>query len=412
MLSFAEPLDRSAAALFYRPIFEVYGLQPLPFFVVHDVLLVASNCIFFLVIAKLARSDSESDSKSDSEALLALSFFLSVPMLMDIYLPCHTIYDVLAALFGWCSAYLLISSFTSNGFSKAILVLGSIVTLQIALAAKEVAVLPALFVALMGWIKWRRQNVLSVGVAMIPMVWYLLRKLNASAGMQNNRGYALTLDPANLGANLVWYARWATDFFWNDPRPYEVLIAIAILVFLLTLPQKLASIVALCFLLGSLAFYLTIFRRNAYIFYIDIPFAAIVLLGVLQRLSMRLRTCYILTACVATVSLYWICVRGQKYALPIQVASGQVRYSREALKDIPRAAPKNTVYLVEDDPFPLDDFSVQMLMSLHHQDISISAVRLKFDKQRELAARRTEKPIVKLTLPSAALVEAKTSQKQ
>jgi hypothetical protein len=42
----AEPLDRSAAVLFYRPIFEAFGLRAEPYLLVHDVLVVLANGFF------------------------------------------------------------------------------------------------------------------------------------------------------------------------------------------------------------------------------------------------------------------------------------------------------------------------------------------------------------------------------
>lgn len=309
---------------------------------------------------------------------------------------------MLSSLFGWLGAIVFHKYLTAGKGARVGLLVGLFLSLQIALSAKEVGVVPCLFVMATSAMRREKAAIVPALAVLAQLGWYLGQKLNAASGVQANAGYAVSLSLATIQENLIWYTRWGTDFFWNEPSPTAAALAIVAMAVVLMTPRTVNSVVAVGLLLASLAFYLTIFRRNGYVFYVVVPLVGIALAELMKK-RITGRVAAWLAGPIFLAGVGWVYARGDKYANPLQVVSAPMRQAREALAGIPANAPKGTVYVVEDDPFPLNDYTVQMLMALHNRDVTIAAVRVKFEPEKAAGLKAEElkgKSVIWVRLPS------------
>lgn len=364
-LTFNEPLDRSAAAIYYRPIYNTFHLNFLPYLLVHDGLVIATKAVIYCLLALLF---------PPRLALLGIAPILSIPMFMDIYLATNTIYDVLATLASWAACALLLQS---ESKSNRFLWLPAILCYQFALASKEIAILPPCFLLLTALFT-RRHQLLGITSLLIPQtLWCLFRKLGPVSGMQSNPGYALSTEASRIASNAIWYVRWATDFQWNEPTPMAIAIVGLLLTLTLGFMVKAEGRAALIILILGFGFYLLLYPRNLFVVFCMSPCVAILIAALADRLPIK-RLCLPIALSIATLGVIWTLTRSTRYASPIVTASQPARRSIAALNQMHLTVPTGAAFLVEQDPFPLDDFAVQILLALQYRDPTISAVRLKF----------------------------------
>lgn len=383
-LTFAEPLDRSGAVFFYRPLFETFHMNFLPFAIGHAFLLGLNSIIVFEFLRFFS---------SGKPALLLTIVFSGLPMFLDIYYSTGTVYDLVSSLSVWTAVLIWLHCLKRVEVSKSMPwvklifpVLTAALLYQVSLAAKELAIFPFLFASCLGLL-WLRARALPIFLLpCIQSAWYVLRKLDSSIGMIQNPGYRWSSDSTLLWENTVWYFRWATDFMINEPTPIIVALA-AVLIFVVVVHQRsIPSVLSLCLLLVAFTFVLGLFRRNLYVFFVLIPLVPLLFLRSLRFLErLNWPTVFISIATVALAQMLWCEYRWERYGTAIANLMTPASIALQALRERPVAVKRGGVVLVRQDPFPAQDYSVQILLSLYRSDVNLTALRVKFGENKDPA---------------------------
>lgn len=370
--TFAEPLDRSGGALFYRTLYSFFGLKFLPFQWAHDALVVLHNVLLAVFVRRVVAAGSPAGPHG-----LAIIALLQIPMFADLYLGLNMIYDLLVSIL---NLIVLLAVVTAGHSARPWRwLLAGLLAYQAALSTKEVALVVPLFLSLaamckLPWARW------TWVFALLPQTaWYVYRKFASGNAMQTNAGYQVCWDWASVADNLVWYVRWLTDFFLNEPSPIGaafLLLALAIAAFWFNAPWGRVAVLTMALCFGA---FLLVYHRDLYAFYFLLPFAALALAGLLGRLRLGSSAWAGLAVLAAALGFFWTAARGEKYMVPLRVGMAPAKIALAALEANPPPATAKQFYVLR-DPFPFDDYAVQMLLSLWQRDPGVTAPRKKFGK--------------------------------
>jgi hypothetical protein len=370
IVTFSIPLDRSTATLFYRPIYEAVGLDPVYYRAAVTVLLVISALVTFAVFRSHAANGS---------ALLCTVVLAYLPQFQDIYLWSSAIYDLLASIFLW-TAYAAIKGIASFSGRGLLLLAAAVVSYQLALGAKEVALcLPVLLIVESLLTRSR-----TLAVALLPILlqsaWYVFRKFFAgAAAMTANSGYALEVTAQRAMENLVWYTSYATDFLLREPALWQIALLAAAPLLIAAIARDARPLLGAAFLYTLMGLFLFPFRRSIYVFYAGLPALGLCLLPVTGRVA-RLPARMLAGLGVAFIAalILWERSSGDKYRVPTRALTAPPAQVLASPDFQNLRAPKGGLVVVKEDPFPLDDYNLHMLLSLRLRDETLRVHRLKF----------------------------------
>jgi hypothetical protein len=361
---------RPAGAFFYRPLFDTFGFNPLPYRAVCFVLLSAN----LLLVFQLARRLSGSLLAASLTALLfSFNAFLS-----DLYYSSGTIYDLLC--FTLCASVLLLYSAWRAAGKLTPLQLTAIAILQIlALNSKEIAVaLPVALAAFEFLFHPRQQRDFRTPLLTLllaaAMTW---ARLSGADSMLVNAAYRPSL--AEAGHALSVYTG---QLLYRIPAatPGVVSAFILFIVCALFVPRPHIRFAALFSLLAPIPV-LLISQRSLYVMYLPMLGFTLVAGGLLallipdrfHNLWRALPALFILAAVLIPLHLQY-----KKVATTwIATENAKVRSIGAALSRQLPSLPKGSRVFFETDPFPEDDWILTMLFRLYYRDDSIQVSRRK-----------------------------------
>ena len=370
------PLQRPAGALFYVPLYSAFGFNARPFHGALLLLLATNAAVSYFVIRRVAGRKA---------ALPGMALIVFLPMFADIYYGLHTVYDTLCSLFTW-SAFLVHISVRCPGVPSKLLRLGGTTLLfGLALASKEMALALPLFLFLHELLIAKPTNRrFDWMIPIIPLaaasVWF--RVLSAPA-QREAAGYGLDISWNSFISHWGHYLRWLTEFHYREVTP---VLTASILLLPLTCAIALRSRAAvfgwLVFITGALP---VIFAatRNVYVLFVPLLGLGMVAGAFASELGRRWHVPAALFAIpFGCWAAYATMTTGDRYVGWIERDSAPLRQTFQYLDKQKLQLPRGARVLSERDPFPFDDYALQMTLGLYYRDPALKVDRLKFGKLR------------------------------
>lgn len=370
-LLFHEGGYRPAGAFFYRPLFDAFGFNPLPYRAVCFGLLLANLSLVYLLVRRL--------SASPVAASLAALLFSYNAYCSDLYYSSGTIFDLLCFI-SYAGALMLYSVWREGG-PLSIPRLAALGALQVfALNAKEMAAtLPAALVLMEllfrpGGKRDYRPALLTMAICGISM-W---GRLAGSGSMAGNPAYRPSLSQAK-----EVLAAYTGQLLYQLPMagPYVVAGLIATLILCALFVRAPHIRYAAIFSLVTPLPVLLISQRSLYVMYIPMLGLAMLAGSLLAKLiPARFQDRW--PAVAATVGLAALLLPLHLKYKPDATSwmandEPKVRSITAALSaQLPTVGRGARVYF-EEDPFPEDDWILTMLFRLYYRDDTIDVGRRK-----------------------------------
>lgn len=361
---------RPAGAFFYRPLFDIFGFNPLPYRAICFVLLSANLGLVFLLARRLSGGLLTAALTS---VLFAYNAFFS-----DLYYSSGTIYDLLC--FAACAgALLLYVRWRTSGRLSLLQILAIAALYVLALNTKEIAVsLPLALFAIEILFHARGARDFRSPVAMLLLTAVALSgRLLGADSMLTNPAYRPSA--AEAGHALSVYTG---QLLYQLPAasPPVVLAFILFIAAALAVPRPHIRFAALFSLVTPIPV-LLISQRSLYVMYLPMLGFSLLAGGLLALLipsrlhdSWRALPAVVLLA-AALVPLH---LEYKKVATTwVATEIDKVRSIHTALSRQLPALPKASRIYFENDPFPADDWILTMLLRLHYRDDSIQISRRK-----------------------------------
>jgi hypothetical protein len=372
--------DRPVGTLFYRAIFAVFGLNPLPYRIACFAILAGNLALLYFLCLKL----------SCSREVAALACLLGAyhAHLADLYYSTGTVYDLLCFLF-YFSALLLYIRVRERAWPWLIPVFALYLA---ALGAKEMAVTLPLFLGLYELIyhppgkgsaavrAWSARELRRLGPFALAAAAFILRKTLGPARMTANPDY---LPHFTWKAMIAGWKHYGYDLFygvvpftgWRVVLLWMVMLAIAF-----TLRRRSLWFAVGLIWLGLLPVIL-ITPRGFFTVYLTLPgwylFGAQTLAAVRDRLvatGVAAHPAVLFLAVAALLApLHW----RQKPRGNAWVAGAHASV-RTVLAPLHRySLPRAARVLVLDDPFPADDWILTFIFRLAFRDDEVQVHRAK-----------------------------------
>jgi hypothetical protein len=367
---------RPVGDLFYRVLFAVAGLNPLPYRVACYLLLSANLGLLYILCRKL--------SASREVAALACLLGAYHAHLADLYYSTDTVYDLLCFLF-YFSALILWADVRSRGWAWRTLILAMYL---VALAAKEMAVTLPVFLALYDLIydpparkfaaarSWAGSELRRLWPFATATVAFILYK---------TVGWGRVTGNSDFLPNFTWqtlmggWKHYAFDLFYGA-IPFTALRVVllwAILLAVVLALRKRDLLFAACVILIGILPVALIPERGFYAIYLTLPgwylFAAQALASTRERLVPAARPAVLfllVAACI--VPLHWRQKsRGMAW---VAEAHQSVRSVLEPLREY--SVPRGGKVLILDDPFPKEDYILTFMFRLAFRDEEIQVRRV------------------------------------
>ncbi len=258
-----------------------------------------------------------------------------------------------------------------------------------ALSAKEMAICLPVFILcfellLMQKRDWRWVIALAPGTGLS-----LYGKVIASGAMRDHPGYRLDFSIGNFLAHWGHYFRWLSDFTVPEDNAWWIIgLLLGPFALALLLRDRLALLGWSIFVLGALPVSFTAMVRDGYVLFAPL-FGVTLFIGSLgSRLVLRGRIPLVAVLLAILVLLYrWDEASRARFTTWVQPDSLPVRTTVAYLDQKQLRLPKSAWVLADNDPFPFDDYALQITMSLYFRDPTLGVDRLKFG-----AKRRNPKP--------------------
>lgn len=374
------PAYRPAGALFYRPIFDKFGLFSPPYRIVCFALLVANLWLACLAIRAFTGS-----LEVAAIATLIAAFH---PRFRDLYTSSGTIYDILCFTF-YFGGWLYYLRARREGPVRRVHQFAIVLILYIcALNSKEMAVtFPVLLVLTesekSGALLSRCRVAIVAACATIPYIW---GKLDPASPLRNSPGYRpeigvhsfLTHYGSYLDALL--YRDGIARSHWFGSSQVAILFAGMLAIALLLRSRHLLfawSMTIVSFL--PIAF---IAPRAAYVFYIPFVFwalyAALFLVWLRDRIVARPMMLasidgrrLILAAIVFLLLIRAHRVERTRMGGATELGQPLIASILDALHRNHPDAPRGSTVLAVNDPYPRDQFGLVLLLRLYFRDINL-----------------------------------------
>src|ERR1035437_6379801 len=403
--------DRPVGALFYRALFDAFGLNPLPYRPARFALLSPHPALpyllspplfaafglnplpyrlacFAILSANLALLYVLCRKLSSSREVAALACLLGAyhAHLADLYYSTDTVYDLLCFLF-YFLALICYAEVCSRAWPWRTLVLTMYL---VALAAKEMAVMLPVFLALYDLIydppapnlaatrAWTGRELRRLSPFAVVTVGYILLKTVGPGRVTANSDF---LPRVSWQVLIDGWKHYAFDLFYGAiafTGPRVVLLWAVLLAIVLAL-RKRDLLFALCVILIGILPVVLIPERGFYAVYLTLPgwylFAAQTLTSTRDRLlpagtAARPAILFLLVA-ACLVPLHWRQKpRGKAW---VAEAHQSVRGVLEPLRQF--TVPRGAKVLVLDDPFPKEDFILTFMFRLTFRDDEIQVRR-------------------------------------
>lgn len=356
---------RPAGALFYLPLFEIFGLNPLPGRLVCFALLLGNGALLY----RLTRAWTG----SSPAAVYAVVLGGYHAYFTDLYHSSATIYDLLAYAFCF-GALLYYASRELMGPRQwgvwFLLWVG-------ALGSKELAVvLPGVtLVYELTRRRDRRRMLVLLGAGLLAALVYLYPKLQGGQGMLGNRAYAV--DFGVVMERLAMYAGYLT--YQGQPLSHRMLATGAVALgaaLLFTRSRAMAAALALAALFAAPL--LVIDPRSYYAMYLAHSGLAMAAGIAIHHLSKGLRPD--LAVPLISAALLLVLVPHHLRLRPhadvwMQGSAGLVATTVSQFQKQLPALPKGAKVLFLDDPLPADDHFLTFTLRLLYRDKDLQVDR-------------------------------------
>jgi hypothetical protein len=391
-LRFWSTAYRPLAALFYIPLYQIFGLDPLPYRIVCFTILGLNLVLLFRLCARLTNS---------REIAFLATFIASYhAWFVDLYYSAGTIFDLLCYAL-YLSAFLAYIGIRARGGTPGTRELTGIVCLYVlALDAKEMAVTLPLFLLLYEVIfhtsglrsprRWVTRDCRAIWITGVLTVIYIAGKLTGHDRLIDNPEYALSISPGrfldtfHLYLNPLLYQ----EHRFRDPNTVQLLIAMLVIaalcrsrVLLFAWFWLLLSVLPVAFIAHYSAFF-------EYLPAVGWALYAATLLVLIRRILMGFlsralpsgpkpaRVSQAVLFLGIAVFLAPLHARETRKTLPRFLAFQPP--SRELTEDLARlrpVLPRGARILFVDDPFPKDSFFLLFTTQLFYRDLTISLER-------------------------------------
>jgi hypothetical protein len=369
-LFFFEASYRPAGALFYRPLFDLFGFNPLPYRIVCFALLTANLILVYLLSRRL--------SSSAVTASLAAVLFSYNAYCSDLYYSSATIFDLLC--FACYAGALLLYAHRREQGRLGPAALAALALLQIfALNAKEMAVTLPLMLAAYEFLFHRRSGLDLRG----PLLTLLLAALAASGRLVGEGSMAANpaYRPSLHGVAHV-LSVYTGQLLYRIPAAGAVIVSafVGCAALALFIPKPHVRFAALFGLITPLPV-LLISQRSLYVMYVPmLGFALLAASLIVSAIPDRLRDrlpAIALPILLAAILLpphlqykplgtYWVASEAPK-----------VRFIVSELDRRLPALPKGARLFFEEDPLPEDDWFLTLLFQLYYRDPTLLIARRK-----------------------------------
>jgi hypothetical protein len=385
---------RPAGALFYAPLFALFGLEPRAFRMVCFLLLVTNLGLAFLLIRRL--------TQSFTAAILGALLFSYQAHLSDLYYSSATIYDLLAGFFYYGCLLLYVQARQQNRPIGGRRCLALSALFWLALNSKEIAVtLPAILLA---WeISWagfsaRQSNLPSrlagswrcVACMTILGIVYLAPRLSGPAAMTSNLAYQPVWSVQTYLENLSHYLSLLLYRPQRLSAPATLALCAATLAAAVLARSRTLTFAWLLFIAGSLPV-MFIPPRGAFVTYVPALGLALYLAQPAARAATTLAqkarglgmseraTALAGPAALAVLALLLHSVHQAHKPL----AAGWVAKEERKLRQVFEAAsrsrsplPPGARVLLRGDPFAEDDWAPVLALRLYYRDPNLRVERV------------------------------------
>ena len=389
-LRFWSTAYRPLGALFYVPLYESFGLNPLPYRVVCFVILGVNLILLWRFCLCL--------TKSHEIAFLATFIASYHAWFVDLYYSAGTIYDLLSYAL-YLGAFLIYAGIRERGRTPGPRVLIGIAVLYVlALDAKEMAVtFPLLILVyeiifhtadLRQPIAWLRRNFATIGITGVLTAIYTAGKLKGPGSLVENPAYALTVSP---GRYLDTFHLYMNPLFYQEHRFHDsntIQIVTVMLIIAIALRSR-ALLFAWFWLLLTLLPVAFIAHYAAFFEYLPAVgwtlYAATLLVSIgraVVHLLDRAGRPFVLRASQAVL---FLCVAGVLAPVQRREAPKTLAHfmsvqppSREMTADLARLHPalrRGGHVLFVDDPYPKDSYLLLFMTRLFYHDMTVEVVR-------------------------------------
>jgi hypothetical protein len=372
---------RPMGALFYRPMYQIFGFDPLAFRIALFLILVVNIWMVYLLARQL-------EAPRPAAALACLLFSYNAGM-MDIQYNIGTIYDLLCFLF-YIPALLLYVRRRSSGATLRIWEMAAILVLfGSALDSKELAVtLPAVF--LLYELVYRtadlRRRVIVLTQPAFLAALLLLTALYSHAKVTEMSGNDLYRPRPSLAFALGSYGHYFEQLLYRKPESYTILAVILTIGVLLALCLAIRSrpaIFGALFFLAALAPVSLIPHRGGFAAYIAFPgltLAAGCLLDTARRAFVRFLkierhresiaiALFLLVAYGA--GRFHIRIRNRLLPYMHHVQHNQAEVMTLMQQRLPDLPPDSRLLLLDGDAFPPGDWIIYFLTRMLYNDSTV-----------------------------------------
>jgi hypothetical protein len=358
---------RPFGALFYKPLFAAFGLNPLPFRVVCVGLLAVNLTLAYVLFRRLF----DEVTAAVSVVLFAFHAYLS-----DLYHSSATIYDLLGFFLYYLALWLYLAYRRKGGR----LLFGLILLVFVCgLNTKEIVVtLPLIFVAAERLLPPPRTYSL-VAITFSLAALFTLAKAVGNTTLGLNPAYQPS--PASFLPNLERYFGMLVYAQEGLPLPWVCgLIGGAVLVAWFS-PNRSARLALLIALLAPLPV-MFIMPRSFYVFYIALwgwaALAGCALAGLYRKLAGGRALNPVVAALLCAAIVVPLHLRARPYG-DAWLANEEGKVAR-ALLQVQRTfpeMPRGAKIFVSDDPLEPDDWFLTFLFRLQYRDETIDVYRAK-----------------------------------
>jgi hypothetical protein len=358
---------RPFGALFYKPLFAAFGLNPLPFRVVCVGLLVLNLTLAYSLFRLLF---------DEVTAAVSVMLFAFHAYLSDLYYSSATIYDLLGFFFYYLALWLYLRYRRTGGRFQCGLIF---LVFVCGLNTKEIVVtLPLIFLVVERLSPAPRSYALAAVTSAVAAVFTLAKAAgNTTLGL--NPAYQPS--PAYFLSNLERYFGMLVYVHEGLPLPLVFgLIGGAVLVAWLSSSRS-AWLALLISLLAPLPV-MFIMPRSFYVFYIALwgwaALAGCALVGVYRKLSGGRALNPVVAALFCAAIVVSLHLRARPYGDAwLANEEGKVARVLEQVRRTFPEMPRGAKIFVSDDPLDPDDWFLTFLFRLQYCDETIDVYRAK-----------------------------------
>jgi hypothetical protein len=394
MLFFPAEISRPLGALFYSPLFAMFGLNPLPYRIVCVALLLANLGLLYLFCLRLSRSREV--------AVLACLIGAYHAQLGDLYYNSGTIYDLLCFTFFYLALiyyFKIRDTGAYPGLWQAVALLAlyiaaldskeMAVALPVMLAAYELLFHPPKPLSFSGLRTWSSREGRLLCLAVPITIAYIMSRIAGPHRIVTNPAYYPHI---SFNAFMTGWKHYVNELFYNSisfGRTRVIILWIALLI-IARIARRRELILAWIAIMAGVLPIIFIAPRGLYAIYMTLPswylfiaVSLVLLRDLLVRYSRALSSALQVSApqvgLFLAILLVLLPIHRQQKSLTTtpSAANDPVRVVYEQLLTKYPSMPREANILFLADPFDPTDYTLTFLFRLHYRDTEIHVDRVK-----------------------------------